>query len=174
MGTLTVLFSFFLKNYVSQNKKILVFVISFISPLSFFLFDPSIAFTPSVLSLSYPNLSVIPCFFFLHFQSLLLSLSLSKLFFFTCLHCCFSSLRWKLPADPNEESGFVNAALSSLPRSPRSVLLCSGWIFWVHSQGEHQVFLLWWSHWDDFWEQSGSEEVPVNFSFHSKPRFSSL
>lgn len=137
MGTLKVLFSFFLKNCVSQNKKILVFVSSFISPLSFFLFDPSIAFTPSVLSLSYPNLSVIPCFFFLHFQSLLLSLSLSKLFFFTCLHCCFSSLRWKLPADPNEESGFVNAALSSLPPlpPPPEVPSVSSAVFWVEFLG---------------------------------------
>lgn len=80
------------------------------SPLSCFLFEPSIAFPPSVFSLSYPNLSVIPCFFSFHFQSLCLSLSLSKFLFFTHLHYCFSSLRWQnclMPAVPNEKSGFL-------------------------------------------------------------------
>lgn len=54
----------------------------------------------------------------------------------------------ELPAVPNEKFVFVNAALSpfppvppSLQRSPWSVLVCFGWIFWVDSQGN----VAWWT-----------------------------
>lgn len=155
MWTLIVLFSIFLKNYVSQNKKILDFVTSFISPLSFFLFEPSIGFTLSVFSLSYPNLSVIPCFFFLHFQSLLLSLPLSKLLFFA-LHCCFSSLRWQNCLQFQMKSLFLSmlpcplSLLSHPPsKGPLGQFWCvlGGFFGWIPEEmlpGDHEVFLLGW------------------------------
>lgn len=105
-----------------------------------------------MFSLSYPNVSVIPCFFSLHFQSLLLSLSFSQLLFFTGLHCCFSSLRWQNCLQFQRKSlvlaGVCKCCLLPFPSSPTlpaEVPLLSPGVFWGNSQGdpgEHEVFLL--------------------------------